>query len=181
MGFLDYDGLRYFYGKVLARIKGLTAEDVGAATPSYVDEQIAALSELGVSKLNVDTKEQTATTEGQTVFPILTEGYNAASDTVKVYSGRTTLSPISDYTINGSNVVLNEGVPLGRTITMDVFRNVLAGDAGAVNGSSIAVGTIPLDRLEEIPECSVTSDTPIHLSINANGGLTITYDDGSET
>lgn len=30
MGFLDYEGLRYFYGKVLARIKAITASDVGA-------------------------------------------------------------------------------------------------------------------------------------------------------
>ena len=71
------------------------------------------------------------------------------------------------------------------------------GNSSFISGLNIAVGSIPLNRMSEIvateayvqeqinnikiPETqtsTVTSDIPIHLSINTTGGLRITYDNG---
>lgn len=156
MKFLDIAGLQYYTSKILllindvvSRINNLTASDVGAATPSYVDEQVAKITEVGVPKLNVYTLEQAATTEGQTTFPINLDTFDSSTDTVLVQSGRTMLSPVSDFTVSGKNVVLTEGVPLGRTITIYVFKNVPAGEDGSVSGSVIADGSIAASKLAE--------------------------------
>lgn len=121
-----------------------------------------------------------AETDGQTEFSIDLSTFDYLTDSVWVVSGRTMLSAILDYTVLEHSVVLNEGVPLGRTIDIYVYKNVENLDEEkTISGLQIAVGSIPLDRLSEMPEVTVTSDVPLHLSINESGGLTITYDDGN--
>lgn len=135
-----------------------------------------------------------AETDGQTLFPIELSTFNFRTDSVWVVSGRTMLSATYDYVVQSQSVVLNEGVPAGRTVDIYVYKNVENPDAEKViDGRQLGIGSIPLDRLVEtvatqvyvdeqianIPDQTVTSDIPIHLSINESGGLRITYDDGN--
>lgn len=124
--------------------------------------------------------EHYVATSGQTVFPIAYETFDYQKDTVFVTSGRTTLSQGLDYTVESQKVVLTEGVPEGRTVTIRIQKNANTNVPDETfSGAYIEKGSIPLDRLEEIPECDVTSDVPMHLSVTASGGLRITYDDGN--
>lgn len=129
----------------------VTPEQIGAATPEYVDKQIALVTETGIPKLMVYPLSVTATEDNQTTFPIDLSTFDVDTDTVLVQSGRTMLFPNQDFTVNGSTVVLNEGVPSGRTIGIYVFKNVPLGEDGSVSGQVIAAGSLPLDRLEEMP------------------------------
>lgn len=147
---------------------------------NYVDEQIALITQTGIPKLTIDVLPVVATTDNQTVFEIVHDTFDILTDTVAVQSGMLKLSPNRDYTIEGNTVVLTNGVPAGRTLDIWIFKNVPMGDDGSVSGKVIADGTLPLSALEKMPEVTVTSDIPLHLSINENGGLRITYDDGSD-
>lgn len=90
----------------------------------------------------------TASTEGQTLFPIDLSTFNFRTDSVLVQSGRTLLSPTLDYVVQSHSIVLNEGVPVGRTVDIYVFKNVENPDTEkTIDGLQIAVGSIPLDRL----------------------------------
>lgn len=140
-------------------------------------------------------KSMTAVVDGQTEFTIDLSTFNAQTDTIHVYSGKLRLSPVLDFVVTGNKIVLNEGVPIGRTVDITVMKNVENLDEEkTIDGMQIGVGSVPLDKLEEdvatksfveeqianipAPEVTVTSDIPIHLSITENNGLRITYDDG---
>lgn len=119
------------------------------AKKDYVDEQIHLITSTGVSVLKTYDEIAVAETDGQTEFPIKLDGFDKATDTVFVVSGRTILAPVEDYNIVGANIVLNEGVPLGRTINIRVQKNVPIGEEGGVSGRVIMDGTLPLSKLEE--------------------------------
>lgn len=91
----------------------------------------------------------TASTEGQTLFSIDLSTFNFRTDSVLVQSGRTLLSPTLDYVVQSHSIVLNEGVPLGRTIDIYVYKNVENLDTEkTIDGKQIGVGTIPIDRID---------------------------------
>ena len=91
----------------------------------------------------------TASIEGQTLFPIDLSTFNFMTDSVLVQSGRTLLSPTLDYVVQSHAIVLNEGVPLGRTIDIYVYKNVENLDIEkTIDGKQIGVGTIPIDRID---------------------------------
>lgn len=93
-----------------------------------------------------------ATEDGQTEFPIDLTSFDFLTDSVLVQSGRTLLSPTIDYSVLEHSVILNEGVPVGRTVDIYVYKNVVNLDEEqTISGLQIGVGTIPLDRLEELP------------------------------
>ena len=90
----------------------------------------------------------TAETDGQTEFPIELSTYDYLTDSIWVVSGRTILSSTLDYTKLEHSIVLNEGVPLGRTLDIYVYKNVENLDEEkTISGLQIAEGSIPLDRL----------------------------------
>lgn len=93
-----------------------------------------------------------ATADGQTEFAIDLDTFDKDKDCVFVQSGRTMLSATLDYAVTSNSVVLNEGVPVGRTIDIYVFKNLPnLDDEVAISGVNIGVGSIPLDRLESQP------------------------------
>ena len=90
-----------------------------------------------------------AETDGQTLFPIELSTFNFRTDSVWVVSGRTMLSATRDYVVQSQSIVLNEGVPAGRTVDIYVYKNVENPDAEKViDGRQIGVGTIPIDRID---------------------------------
>lgn len=156
------------------KIEGLDAADVGAATPEYVDEQIALVTSTGIPKLMVYPLSAIAETEGQTVFTIDLSTFDATTDTVFVQSGRTMLAPEQDFNIVDNTVVLVEGVPAGRTITIYVFKNVPMGEDGSVSGAVIADGTIPASALAEqyLPLTGGTLSGSLKINRNISGAYT---------
>lgn len=89
-----------------------------------------------------------AETDGQRQFAINLSTFNPLTDNVFVVSGRTFLSKTLDFVVQSHSIVLNEGVPQGRTIDIYVFKNVENLDEEkTIDGLQIAVGSIPLDRL----------------------------------
>lgn len=86
---------------------------------------------------------------GQTEFLIDLPSFDFKNDMVEVYSGRTRLSPILDYTITANSVILEEGLPEGRTVDLRIIRKVfLPGGEEMYSGTQILPGSIPLDRLD---------------------------------
>ena len=131
---LDWEGNAWFAGKVF--VGGTSMEDA---------------TELGSggSKL-VSYNETNVATANQTEFIIDLISFDASVDTVEVYNGRTRLSPSLDYTINGNIITLSEGLPVGRTLDIRILKNVVTPtEEVLIQGSQIAPGSIPLDRLAE--------------------------------
>lgn len=89
-----------------------------------------------------------AETDGQRQFAINLSTFNPVTDNVFVVSGRTFMSSTLDYVVQSHSIVLNEGVPKGRTLDIYVFKNVENLDTEkTIDGLQIAKGSIPLDRL----------------------------------
>lgn len=141
----------------------LTIEDDGTlkvsfdgkvASKEYVAKEIGIITETGIPKLMVYPLAAVASEEDQTSFEIELETFDADTDTVLVQSGRTMLFPEQDFTISEGNIILNEGVPSGRTIGIYIFKNVPMGEDGSVSGLVISAGTLPLDRLAEMPSAT---------------------------
>lgn len=127
----------------------LVAADIGAATPAYVDQQIALVTSTGIPKLNVVPLPIEATVDGQTEFFINLETFDALTDTVLVLDGRGMLLPNEDFIVEGSTVIVNDPWNLGDIGGLLILKNVPMGDEGSVSGSVIAPGTIPFSALEE--------------------------------
>lgn len=114
----------------------------------YVDRQITLVNASGIPKLGIYFFQETATEDGQTVFPIGLGSFDIDTDTVLVDSGRTKLSHVSDYVVNADKTItLTEGVPAGRTIDITIMKHIPMGEEGEVNGVIMAKQSIPLDRL----------------------------------
>lgn len=92
--------------------------------------------------------EEQIATAGQTQFIIGLETFDNTTDELWVYSGITTLSPVSDYTVAGRIITLKEGVPEGRSITIRVLQNVLTDGTQLVSGALIVDGTITDSKLQ---------------------------------
>lgn len=89
-----------------------------------------------------------AETDGQRQFAINLSTFNPVTDNVFVVSGRTFMSSTLDYVVQSHSIVLNEGVPKGRTLDIYVFKNVENTDEEkTIDGLQIAKNSIPLDRL----------------------------------
>lgn len=143
-----------------AEIDNITAADIGAASKEYVNEQIQLITNTGIPKLMVYPFSIVAETEGQTVFEIPLDTFDANTDTVFVQSGRTMISPNEDFSVVDNSVVLTEGVPVERVITIYVFKNVPIGEDGSVSGSVIMPGSLTLDRLSAMPTAEQVGAVP---------------------
>lgn len=94
--------------------------------------------------------EHYVATENQTVFPIEYVTFDYKRDRVDVISGRTALSPELDYTVESKKVVLVEGVPAGRTVTIRIMKNVNTdAEDKTMSGAYIEDASIPLSKLAE--------------------------------
>lgn len=152
--------------------------DLGGATKSYVDQQVINISQTGIPKLMVYPFSIVAETEGQTVFEIPLDTFDANTDTVFVQSGRTMISPNEDFSVVDNSVVLTEGVPVERVITIYVFKNVPIGEDGSVSGSVIMPGSLTLDRLSALPTAEQVGAVP---SAMIEGGLHRSFPSGTNT
>ena len=138
---------------------------------AYTDQQISLVSETGIPKLAHYDYELTATVDGQTDFDIPLTTFDPTTDRVEVKQNRTTIEP-SAYTIGDFNsdgiytVRLSEGVVSGTTIVISVLKHVPMGPDGMINGTVLAVGSIPLDRLNEEVTTKVNFDA--HLADKTN-------------
>lgn len=173
------------YSSVTGEFIGFTPEQIGAASIEFVERKVQEVIDGGpvVSKLTVEYAHMKATSQGQKEFVIDLDGFSPENDTVHVQSNKLMLFPGEDFTVSGNVITLSEGVPQGRDIGIYVYKNVTVPKEDiTINGSMIAKGSIPLDRLEEMPEVTVTSDVPVHITMDENGGLTftVTYNDGTE-
>lgn len=129
------------------------------ASTEYVRNEVAdAIASLGVTKTLMETLPiQTAITEGQTEFAINFDAFDATTDKVLVQSGITMLYQDADYTVSGKTVILSEGVPLGRTIGMYVFKDVVVPYSEySVAGSTIVDGSITKDKLSADVQSELT-------------------------
>ena len=127
-------------------------------------------------KLHMYNASQEATEDGQTEFDIPIVSFDETEDALWVFEGYLMLHKDLDYILQNGKVVLTEGVHAGCTIAMYVFKQVeQTGDEKLISGLMIEPATIPVDRLASNV---VTSDVAMHFSINENGGVTLTYDDG---
>ena len=79
-----------------------------------------------ITEVYYETK--VANMDGQTNFTIDLLSFDPNIDAIEVYSGRTRLSPLLDYTISGNTVILGEGVPEGRTIDFSILHRMLVTD-----------------------------------------------------
>jgi hypothetical protein len=136
-----------------------SASNALAEAKSYTDTKVAdAIASLGVAKTLMETLPlQTATIEGQTEFAINFDAFDASTDKVLVQSGITMLYQDADYTVSGKTVILSEGVPLGRTIGMYVFKDVVVPYSEySVAGSTIVDGSITKDKLSADVQSELT-------------------------
>ena len=128
-------------------------------------------------KIKMYTHTQTATVDGQTEFDIPVDSFEEDEDAIKVYVGMLTLHRDVDFVISGMKFILNEGVSIGETVTTDIFKQVEQTDEEKlISGLQIETGSIPVNRLASNV---VTSDVAMHMSINTDGGVTLTFDDGN--
>ena len=136
------------------------------------------LASSGGTKLVQHRQIVAAETAGQTEFTIELETFDSENDSIMVQSGRTMLFPDTDFTISGNVITLKEGVSAGKTIGIYIWKNLKQVDEETfINGSQLADGSVPLSKLESMPEVNVTSDIPLHLSITADNELKITWGD----
>ena len=91
-----------------------------------------------------------AETDKQTDFEIQLETFDANKDSILLQSGRTLLFPEADFTIEGKTIKLKEGVDVGRTIGIYIFKSMpYADDETYFNGALLENGSISMDKLGE--------------------------------
>jgi hypothetical protein len=132
-----------------------------AASKSYVDEQITNVSSTGIPKLNSYPFALGTSTAGQRQFTIPMDLFDSTTDTLMVYIG-SSYSSAFDYVVtntvrdvNGNLTArgyftLNDltGVEAGVVVDIIVLKNVPIGADGSINGVSLAVNSVPLDRVQ---------------------------------
>ncbi|WP_059051988.1 tail fiber protein [Paenibacillus senegalimassiliensis] len=133
-------------------------KEVALQAKSYTDQQINLVTETGIPKLVSYPLLVTATTDGQSVFEIPLDVFDADTDTLLVSINRATLDP-TRYTVtntvrNGAGQVtqrarlnLLAGIKTGSKVTMVVLKNVPIGSDGAINGAVLAVDSVPVNRV----------------------------------
>ena len=166
----------YIYKNVVNLDEEKTISGLQIAEGSIPLDRLAA--SVG-GQMKMYTEKKTATSDGQKVFEIDLETFVETADTVLVQAGMLMLLPDEDFTVSGRTITLTEGVHKGCTVGVYIFKQIEHTDVNYfISGVMIEPNSMPLDRLAEMPEVSVTSDVPMHLSVTASGGLRITYDDG---
>lgn len=149
-------------------------------TEKTIDGLQIAVGSIPLDRLNgsvggkmVTYSANVTATEGQTEFDIPIVSFDETEDTLMVYEGYLRLHKDLDYTLQNGKVVLNEGINEGVILSMEVFKQVEQAESEKlISGLMIEPNTLPINRLESNV---VTCDIPMHLSVNAKGGLTITY------
>lgn len=129
-------------------------EKLGGASKTYVEQLVATITETGIPKLNVNAFELVAEADGQRLFNINMDTFDAVTDTVLVLDGRGLLLPNSDYTVSGRTITVSEGWNAGDVGGYIVLKNVPMGSDGSVSGAVITPKTLPLDRLAEMPSAN---------------------------
>ena len=127
-------------------------------------------------QMKLYTEMKVATEDGQTAFTIDLDTFVDTSDTVLVQAGTLMLFPDEDFTVSGKTVTLAEGVHVGCTVGIYIFKQIEHTDVNYyISGLMIEPESMPVSKLDTNV---VTCDIPMHMSTNENGGLRITYDDG---
>jgi hypothetical protein len=144
---LDWEGNAWFAGDVYVNSTSGTNKDEGSkklATEDFV------LSQASVGDtVMVHYDESKVAVADQTEFLIDLPSFDFKNDMVEVYSGRTRLSPVLDYTVTANSVILEEGLPEGRTVDIRIVRKMfIPGGEEMYSGTQILPGSIPLDRLD---------------------------------
>lgn len=128
-------------------------------------------------QMKLYTEMKVATEDGQTDFTIDLDTFVKTSDTVLVQAGTLMLFPDEDFTVSGKTVTLMEGVHVGCTVGVYIFKQIEHTDVNYyISGLMIEPQSMPVNKLDTNV---VTCDIPMHMSINADGGVTLTYDDGN--
>lgn len=128
-------------------------------------------------QMKLYTEMKVATEDNQTVFTIDLDTFVDTSDTILVQSGTLMLFPNEDFSVSGKTVTLMEGVHAGCTVGIYIFKQIEHTDINYyISGLMIEPQSMPVSKLSENV---VTSDVPMHMSINADGGVTLTFDDGN--
>lgn len=127
-------------------------------------------------QMKLYTEMKIATEDGQTEFKIDLETFVASSDTILVQEGTQMLFPNEDFTVSKNIITLSEGVQIGCTVGVYIFKQIEHTDINYfISGLMIEPNSIPLDRLAEPIKVDVTADIPMHLSIGEDGGVQIKY------
>lgn len=130
-------------------------DNIEFAKKDYVDNQINTIADN--TKLISFSYDQYATTDGQTIFEIPYEYFNANTDTLIVFNnGKKGL--LSDYiitepvevdgVITKGYITLKEGRALNEYVGMLILKNVITGNEGAVSGDLITIDSLPQDRVK---------------------------------
>lgn len=128
------------------------------AEKTYVDEQIQTVTATGIPKLVSYEYDLYATVDNQTVFTIPYDYFNSATDTLIVEisgidvpkSYYTVTNPVtnSDKSITKGYITLIEGRPKDSFLKMRIFKNVPIGPDGAIQGTVLAIDSIPQNRVQ---------------------------------
>jgi hypothetical protein len=120
-----------------------------AANKSYVDEQITLVTSTGVPKLVSYPITMIATQNNQTDFEIPLETFNDATDTLILSQNTTVLTPERYTVLEGTKTLrLTTPVSNGTVISGWVLKNVPIGPDGAIQGSVLAVESVPVNRVQ---------------------------------
>lgn len=137
-----------------ARIKD---EAILQEAVAYTDDQIQLVTATGIPKLVSYQYPVPATREGQTDFLLVNETFNPQTDTLiviknSIFLDKTKYTVVHNTTQNRYVIRLNQGATLPTNMVLMILKNVPIGPEGAINGGSLAVGSIPLNRLStEVP------------------------------
>lgn len=129
---------------------GLNAFD---QAKQYTDAQIAHVAASGIPKLAVYEIKYNGTA-GQTTFPITTENFDIDTDTVKLFINSTYISS-NRYSINKNTpkeLVLNNALLSSSEVVIEIWKHVIVGPEGSINGAVLAVNSIPLNRIYNLEE-----------------------------
>ena len=118
-------------------------------------ESIDGISTTGVVKL-VQHSYDIELSENTKKVNIPYERYSSVTDTLKVYVNGlaiqndqyTITDPVeNDGTVTNGYIMLKVEKPIGTIVRIEVWKNVLSGEEGAVSGNIIARNSLPLDRI----------------------------------
>jgi len=133
-------------------------------TKEYVDNEINKIPINGKMVYMIDTL--VAVEDGQREFIVPFDTFDDAIDVLKVYQGQLVLHKNSDFVVSGMKVVLTEGVSIGTTITMEVFKQIETNETEEyMSGRSIRKDSLPLDRVMDSNLKTYTSLEQIGITV----------------
>ena len=126
---------------------------------SELKESVAGIIRTGVAKLVMYSYDVKLSEDTQKVN-IPYKRFDSATDTLKVYVNGiaipneyyTITNPVeNDGIITNGYIVLTESRPVNTIVRFEIWKNVPSGEEGAVSGSVIKEGSLPLNRIQNIP------------------------------